>query len=122
MGQMLSRESVRSRIGSSAGMCFTEFTYQLFQAYDFVMLSQRNNCWIQIGGSDQWGNITAGIELFKKMQSEADVSDDIVRKVMIYGKHVYFFPYIFYVFYLSFSLPLFFFFYHFFFHFNLNYA
>ena len=65
---MMSKESVKKRISSenSEGMSFTEFTYQLFQAYDFYFLNTNHNCSIQMGGSDQWGNITSGVELTRK--------------------------------------------------------
>lgn len=60
---MLSRESVRARLESQQGLSFTEFTYQLLQAYDFYYLYKHHKCNIQVGGSDQWGNILAGLEL-----------------------------------------------------------
>jgi tyrosyl-tRNA synthetase len=65
---MMSKESVKKRVSSenSDGMSFTEFTYQLFQAYDFYYLNTNYNCSIQMGGSDQWGNITSGVELNRK--------------------------------------------------------
>jgi len=65
---MMSKESVKKRISgeNSDGMSFTEFTYQLFQAYDFYFLNTNHNCSIQMGGSDQWGNITSGVELIRK--------------------------------------------------------
>jgi len=65
---MMSKESVKKRISTenSDGMSFTEFTYQLFQAYDFYFLNKNHNCSIQMGGSDQWGNITSGVELTRK--------------------------------------------------------
>ena len=65
---MMSKESVKKRISpsQSEGMSFTEFTYQLFQAYDFYHLHKNYDCKIQMGGSDQWGNITSGIELIRK--------------------------------------------------------
>tara|TARA_A100001011_G_scaffold187229_1_gene195795 strand:- start:14957 stop:16240 length:1284 start_codon:yes stop_codon:yes gene_type:complete len=65
---MMSKESVKKRISSenSDGMSFTEFTYQIFQAYDFYFLNTNHNCSIQMGGSDQWGNITSGVELTRK--------------------------------------------------------
>ena len=65
---MMSKESVKKRVSSenSDGMSFTEFTYQLFQAYDFYYLNTNYNCSIQMGGSDQWGNITSGVELSRK--------------------------------------------------------
>ena len=65
---MMSKESVKKRLTSdnSEGMSFTEFTYQLFQAYDFYYLFKKFKCSIQMGGSDQWGNITSGVELIRK--------------------------------------------------------
>lgn len=66
---MMSKDSVKKRLSSSDlsdGMSFTEFTYQLFQAYDFYYLIEKYNCTIQMGGSDQWGNITSGVELIRK--------------------------------------------------------
>lgn len=71
MGPMLGKESVRARIQSEEGMSFTEFSYQVLQAYDFYYLFQHQNVWIQMGGSDQWGNITAGIELIRKLTGKA---------------------------------------------------
>ncbi|MCS6991278.1 MAG: tyrosine--tRNA ligase [Chitinophagales bacterium] len=62
---MMSKESVRARMDS--GLSFTEFSYQLLQAYDFYYLSQHYGCTVQMGGADQWGNITAGIELSRKL-------------------------------------------------------
>jgi tyrosyl-tRNA synthetase len=61
---MLQKESVRSRM--EAGISFTEFTYMLLQAYDFLELERRDGVLLQLGGSDQWGNITAGIELIRR--------------------------------------------------------
>lgn len=67
---MLQKESVRSRLGREGGISFTEFTYMLLQAYDFLQLYDRYGCKVQIGGSDQWGNITAGIELIRKVRGD----------------------------------------------------
>jgi tyrosyl-tRNA synthetase len=65
---MLSKDSVKSRLErSDAGLSYTEFSYMLLQAYDFVHLNQDYGCEIQVGGSDQWGNITAGIDLARRM-------------------------------------------------------
>ncbi|MFZ5431092.1 MAG: tyrosine--tRNA ligase [Bacteroidota bacterium] len=66
---MMSKESVKKRISSesSSGMSFTEFTYQLVQGYDFLYLYQNKNCKLQMGGSDQWGNITTGTELIRRI-------------------------------------------------------
>ena len=62
IGTMIAKESVRARLQSEEGMSFTEFSYQILQAYDFHHLNQRFGVSLQMGGSDQWGNITAGIE------------------------------------------------------------
>ncbi|MDE2783710.1 MAG: tyrosine--tRNA ligase [Gemmatimonadota bacterium] len=65
---MLRKESVRRRIADEdSGISFTEFSYQLLQAYDFLELNRRYGCTLQMGGSDQWGNITAGIDLVRRM-------------------------------------------------------
>jgi len=68
--EMLARESVKARIDSGAGMSFTEFSYQLLQAYDFYYLHSHYGCDLQIGGSDQWGNITAGTDLIRRLGGE----------------------------------------------------
>jgi tyrosyl-tRNA synthetase len=67
IGQMMGKESVRSRLESEAGLSYTEFSYMLLQAYDFVHLARQYDCRLQAGGSDQWGNITAGIDLGRRM-------------------------------------------------------
>ena len=67
---MMAKDSVKNRISgesSSDGMSFTEFTYQLVQGYDFLHLYKANDCTIQMGGSDQWGNITTGTELIRRI-------------------------------------------------------
>lgn len=66
---MIAKDSVKTRLASDDGISFTEFTYQLLQAYDFVHLSDTLDCTLQLGGSDQWGNITAGTELARKIRS-----------------------------------------------------
>jgi len=66
---MIARESVRARLGS--GISFTEFSYQVLQAYDFLALHERHGCTVQLGGSDQWGNITAGTELIRRVRGAA---------------------------------------------------
>ena len=69
---MMSKDSVRKRIEGESGISFTEFTYQLIQGYDFYWLYKNKNCKLQMGGSDQWGNITTGTELIRrKMGGEA---------------------------------------------------
>lgn len=70
LGTMLAKEMVRTRLQSDEGMSFTEFSYQLLQSYDFLHLYRSENIVLQIGGSDQWGNITAGIELIRKVLNQ----------------------------------------------------
>jgi tyrosyl-tRNA synthetase len=65
---MLAKESVKRRIESEDGISYTEFSYLLLQSYDFVMLYDRFGCTLQMGGSDQWGNITAGVDLVRKLR------------------------------------------------------
>lgn len=67
---MLAKDSVQSRLGSESGISYTEFSYQLLQAHDFYVLRRDVGCELQIGGSDQWGNITAGAELVRKKLSQ----------------------------------------------------
>jgi tyrosyl-tRNA synthetase len=67
VNQMVAKESVRARMEDrEVGISYTEFSYMLLQAFDFMVLARDQNCELQIGGSDQWGNITAGIELTRK--------------------------------------------------------
>jgi tyrosyl-tRNA synthetase len=66
---MLQKESVTRRLESEEGISFTEFSYLLLQAYDFLQLFDRYRCTLQIGGSDQWGNITAGIDLIRRLRA-----------------------------------------------------
>jgi tyrosyl-tRNA synthetase len=68
LSQMLAKDSVRSRLERDGGISYTEFSYMLLQAWDFVHLSDALDCRVQIGGSDQWGNITAGIELGRRLR------------------------------------------------------
>ncbi|WP_078595016.1 tyrosine--tRNA ligase [Evansella clarkii] len=70
LNYMLAKDSVESRIDT--GISFTEFSYMILQSYDFYRLYEEENCRLQIGGSDQWGNITAGLELIRKMQDEEE--------------------------------------------------
>jgi tyrosyl-tRNA synthetase len=65
---MLAKESARRRLEQESGISFTEFSYMLLQAYDFVMLYDRYGCVLQTGGSDQWGNIVTGTELIRRMR------------------------------------------------------
>lgn len=77
---MMAKDSVKTRL--ETGMSFTEFSYQLIQGYDFYYLNQHENCTIQLGGSDQWGNITTGTELIRRMGgSEAfAITTPLIRK------------------------------------------
>jgi len=66
---MLAKESVKRRSESDEGISYTEFSYLLLQSYDFLVLHDRFNCVLQVGGSDQWGNITAGVDLIRRLRS-----------------------------------------------------
>ncbi len=70
LNYMLAKESVESRI--KTGISFTEFSYQILQSYDFYRLYEEKGCKLQLGGSDQWGNITAGLELIRKMKGQEE--------------------------------------------------
>ena len=67
VNQMLAKDSVATRL-SSTGISYTEFSYQVLQAYDYLELYRRDQCKLQIGGSDQWGNIVAGLDLIRKVE------------------------------------------------------
>jgi tyrosyl-tRNA synthetase len=69
MGPLLSRECIKNRVNSKEGLSLTEFMYQTFQGYDFLKLFEKYNVKIQVGGSDQWGNMLAGYELIKKVKN-----------------------------------------------------
>lgn len=70
VNQMLARESVSARL-ESGGISYTEFSYQVLQAFDFLELNRRNDCALQIGGSDQWGNIVAGVDLIRRVEGKS---------------------------------------------------
>ena len=67
VNQMLAKDSVSNRL-ATAGISYTEFSYQVLQAFDYLELYRRNDCKLQIGGSDQWGNIVAGLDLIRKVE------------------------------------------------------
>ena len=67
VNQMLSKDSVSTRL-EGGGISYTEFSYQVLQSYDFLELYRRNNCTLQVGGSDQWGNIVAGLDLIRRVE------------------------------------------------------
>ncbi|GAA5929193.1 tyrosine--tRNA ligase MSY1 [Sporobolomyces koalae] len=77
---MLSRESVKSRLDSSSGISFTEFSYQLLQAYDFLTLHRLHGCTIQLGGSDQLGNIVSGIDMIRRSKLD-ELEHDPARPI-----------------------------------------
>jgi tyrosyl-tRNA synthetase len=68
VNQMLSKDSVSARL-EAGGISYTEFSYQVLQSYDFLELYRRNNCTLQLGGSDQWGNIVAGLDLIRRVET-----------------------------------------------------
>ena len=66
INQMVARDSIRSRMEGTHGISFTEFSYMLLQAFDFWWLYENHGCELQIGGSDQWGNIAQGVDLIRR--------------------------------------------------------
>ncbi|MGW5665380.1 tyrosine--tRNA ligase [Streptomyces sp. NPDC003758] len=73
VNKMLTKDSVAQRLASEQGISFTEFSYQLLQAMDFLELYRRYGCTLQTGGSDQWGNLTAGLDLIHRLEPHAEV-------------------------------------------------
>ena len=76
---LLAKESVKRRLESEDGISFTEFSYSLLQAYDFLVLHDRFNCRLQVGGSDQWGNIVAGCDLDAEAAGQRSVHGVVCR-------------------------------------------
>lgn len=70
VGDMMAKESVKNRLAREEGISYTEFSYQLLQAYDFLYLNEKYNCTLELGGNDQWGNITAGVELIRRLKAK----------------------------------------------------
>jgi tyrosyl-tRNA synthetase len=70
VNQMLAKESVSARL-EAGGISYTEFSYQVLQAFDFLELFRRNSCALQVGGSDQWGNIVAGVDLIRRVEGKS---------------------------------------------------
>ena len=70
VNQMLAKESVSARL-EAGGISYTEFSYQVLQAFDFLELFRRNDCALQVGGSDQWGNIVAGVDLIRRVEGKS---------------------------------------------------
>ncbi|MQG09263.1 MAG: tyrosine--tRNA ligase [SAR202 cluster bacterium] len=79
---MLSRESVKNRLDRDTGISFTEFSYQLLQAYDFLKLYDDYGCNFQSGGSDQWGNILGGIDLIRRVHSRKKSKNDLAHGII----------------------------------------
>lgn len=78
VNHMVAKESVRARLEDrDHGISYTEFSYMLLQAYDYYHLHEKENCSLQIGGSDQWGNITAGTDLIRKMKKHGDEHHEV---------------------------------------------
>ncbi len=71
INRMLAKEAVSARLSSDAGISYTEFSYQLLQSIDFLELYRRHGCTLQVGGSDQWGNLTAGVDLLHRVEQRA---------------------------------------------------
>jgi tyrosyl-tRNA synthetase len=71
VNRMLAKEAVSARLNSETGISYTEFSYQLLQAMDFLELYRRDRCILQVGGSDQWGNLTAGVDLIHRMEQRS---------------------------------------------------
>src|SRR6202158_2451782 len=69
VNNLLAKEAIKRRLDSEEGISFTEFSYPLLQAYDYLVLHDRHSCTLQMGGSDQWGNIVAGIDLIRRLRS-----------------------------------------------------
>ena len=75
---MLAKESVKGRIGrEDTGISYTEFSYMILQSYDFYHLAQTQNCWLQVGGGDQWGNITSGCEFIRRRTAADGIKDTV---------------------------------------------
>lgn len=74
VSQMLARDSIQSRLNSNEGLGFNEFTYQILQAFDFYHMFKKDGVNIQVGGNDQWGNITAGVDLILRLKPKGDES------------------------------------------------
>ncbi len=88
---MIGKESMKTREESEEGLSFAELSYQTFQAYDFLHLYRNNQCTVQIGGSDQYGNITAGTELIRRVEAIENDGDNSHRL----GVRLYIYIYIF---------------------------
>ena len=70
VNQMVARESVKARMASEHGISYTEFSYMLLQAFDYDHLHEHEGCELQIGGSDQWGNILSGVDLIRRRRGD----------------------------------------------------
>lgn len=80
---LVSRDCVRSRMQSEAGLSFSELTYQLLQAYDYCKLYEEHGCRLQVGGSDQWGNILSGLDLISKLHADGDTAHGLTLPLLV---------------------------------------
>ena len=81
VNKMMSLESIKQRLNREQNLSFLEFNYSLLQAYDFLELKRKNNCKIQFGGSDQWGNIVSGIDLIRKINNQTIEFNEQIYKI-----------------------------------------
>lgn len=88
VNRMLTQDSVKLRLEREQNLSFLEFNYMVLQAYDFVKLARDYGCHLQIGGSDQWGNIIMGIELFRRMEADAQAAPTLLDPKAIAGAQV----------------------------------
>ena len=82
---MIAKDSVKSRLNREDGISYTEFSYMLLQAYDFYVLYRNEGCTLQIGGSDQWGNITAGTELIRRIYAAQSENPAEAEAISVFG-------------------------------------
>ena len=79
LNTMIAKDSVKSRLASDNGISYTEFSYQILQGNDFYRLYKEHNCRVQLGGCDQWGNITAGVDFTRRkmIESEGERAEEV---------------------------------------------
>lgn len=83
MNNLLTKEIVSNRLASENGISYTEFSYSILQAYDFYRLHKEQNCFFQFGGSDQWGNITNGCDLIRRLRTESPDSFGLTMPLLL---------------------------------------
>lgn len=82
---LVSRDCIKSRMQSETGLSFSELTYQLLQAYDYCKLYEEHNCRLQVGGSDQWGNILSGLDLIGKLHPHGETAHGLTLPLLVTG-------------------------------------